>query len=184
LDVESLLARRPQLQDAVLASAATTRRVLGRHELAVREVGVTLFTALLGTGGIAGLFRASAAIAAEREHRLRITLRIKTPELADLPWEATYDEMTGSYVCRPDQLVRYLPVSSLPAPLTVTPPCASSASSSAKGLPALDADKELRRRLVGHAYADGWRGGGGKSAVALLTKLRATSVSRWLLLRA
>jgi hypothetical protein len=29
-----------------------------------------------------------------------------------------------------------------------------------------------------------WRGGGGKSAVALVMKLPATSVSRWLLLRA
>lgn len=38
--------------------------------------------------------------------------------------------------------------------------------------------------LVGHACAGVRRGGGGKSAVALVTKLCATSVSRWLLLRA
>jgi hypothetical protein len=38
--------------------------------------------------------------------------------------------------------------------------------------------------IVGHACAGVRRGGGGKSAVALVTKLCATSVSRWLLLRA
>src|ERR1700728_1837349 len=41
------------------------------------------------------------------------------------------------------------------------------------------------RVLVGQACADVRRGAGGKSAVAaLVTKVRATSVSRWLLLRA
>lgn len=45
--------------------------------------------------------------------------------------------------------------------------------------------REDDRVLVGQACADVWRVGGGKSAVAaLVTKLRATSVSRWLLLRA
>ena len=40
------------------------------------------------------------------------------------------------------------------------------------------------RRVAGDADADTRRGGGGKSAVALVMKSRATSVSRWLLLRA
>jgi hypothetical protein len=41
-----------------------------------------------------------------------------------------------------------------------------------------------RRRLAGQACAGVRRGEGGKSALPLVTKLRATSVSNWLLLRA
>ena len=48
LDVGPLLARREELQDAVLASSVPTRRLLDKHEQCVREVGQALFTTLLG----------------------------------------------------------------------------------------------------------------------------------------
>jgi hypothetical protein len=100
LDVDALLARRGQLQQAVLASAVSSRRVLPETERPVREIGQVLFTALLGTGEVAGRYRAAAALAAERGQGLRVLLRIESPALAALPWEAMYDEVAGAYVCR------------------------------------------------------------------------------------
>ena len=81
-----------------------------------------LFTALLGSGDVAGRYRASAALASERGEGLRVVLRIDTPELASLPWEAMYDAVDGAYVCRRDQLVRHVPVASVIQPLKVQPP--------------------------------------------------------------
>ena len=102
-----------------------------------------LFAGLLGTGEVAGRYRAAAAVAAERGEGLRVVLRIDTPALAGLPWEAMYDQAAGAYVCRQDQLVRHVPVASVPAPLRVRPPLRIlGVVSSPRGLPALDVDKE------------------------------------------
>ena len=143
LDADSLLARRGLLQQAVLASAVPSRRVLPETEQPVREVGEVLFAGLLGAGEVAGRYRAAAAVAAERGERLRVVLRIDTPALAGLPWEAMYDQAAGAYVCRQDQLVRHVPVASVPAPLRVRPPLRIlGVVSSPRGLPALDGEKE------------------------------------------
>ena len=125
LDAESLLARRGLLQQAVLASAVPSRRVLPETEQPVREVGEVLFAGLLGAGEVAGRYRAAAAVAAERGEGLRVVLRIDDPALAGLPWEAMYDQAAGAYVCRQDQLVRHVPVASVPAPLRVGRRCGS-----------------------------------------------------------
>jgi hypothetical protein len=97
----------------------------------------------LGTGEVAGRYRAAAAVAAERGQGLRVVLRIGTPALAGLPWEAMYDQAAGAYMCRRDQLVRHVPVASVPAPLRVRPPLRIlGVISSPRGMPALDVDKE------------------------------------------
>ena len=143
LDADSLLARRGLLQQAVLASAVPSRRVLPETEQPVREVGEVLFAGLLGAGEVAGRYRAAAAVAAERGQGLRVVLRIDDPVLAGLPWEAMYDRAAGAYVCRQDQLVRHVPVASVPAPLRVAPPLRIlGVVSSPRGLPALDVEKE------------------------------------------
>jgi hypothetical protein len=143
LDSEALLARRGLLQQAVLASAVPSRRVLPETEQPVREIGELLFAGLLGTGEVAGRYRAAAAVAALRGEGLRVVLRIDTPALAGLPWEAMYDQAAGTYVCRQDQLVRHVPVASVPAPLQVQPPLRIlGVVSSPRRLPALDVDKE------------------------------------------
>ena len=143
LDADSLLARRGLLQQAVLASAVPSRRVLPETEQPVREAGQVLFAGLLGTGEVAGRYRAAAAVAVERGEGLRVVLRIDTPALAGLPWEAMFDQATGAYVCRRDQLVRHVPVASVLAPLRVRPPLRIlGVVSSPRGLPALDVDKE------------------------------------------
>jgi CHAT domain-containing protein len=151
--VDALLARRQQLQLAVLASAAAARTILPEAERPVREIGQILFTCLLGTGEVAGRYRTAAALAAERGQRLRVVLRIGTPELAALPWEAMYDETAGTYVCRHDQLVRHVSVSSMPAPLRIRPPLRILVvASSPRGLRRLDIGKErndLARALAG-----------------------------------
>ncbi len=98
LDVEPLLAQREHLEQAVLASAVASRAILPQIERPVREIGQTLFSALLGSGDVAGRYRASAALAAERGQGLRVVLRADTPALAGLPWEAMYDGTAGAYV--------------------------------------------------------------------------------------
>lgn len=95
LDVEALLARREELEQAVLASAVASRAVLPQVERPLREIGQLLFSALLGSGDVAGRYRASAALATERGHGLRVVLRTDTPTLAGLPWEAMYDPVAG-----------------------------------------------------------------------------------------
>ena len=106
LEVGGLLARRPELEQVVLASAVASRRVLSEAERSIREVGQALFTALLGAGEVAGRYRAAAAVAAERGQELRVVLRIDDPVLAGLPWEAMYDAAAGGYVRRRCRWIR------------------------------------------------------------------------------
>jgi hypothetical protein len=143
LDVDALLARRGPLQQAVLASAVPSRRVLPLTEQPVRDIGQLLFVGLLGTGEVAGRYQASAAVAADRGEGLRVVLRIDSPALAGLPWEAMFDQAAGVYVCRQNQLVRHVPVASVPAPLRVEPPLRIlGVVSSPRGMAALDVEKE------------------------------------------
>lgn len=143
LDVEPLLAQRERLEQAVLASAVVSRAILPQIERPVREIGQTLFSALLGSGDVAGRYRASAALAAERGEGLRVVLRADTPALAGLPWEAMFDGTSGAYVCRRDQLVRHIPVASAAPLLTVQPPLrVLGVVSSPRGLAPLDVEKE------------------------------------------
>ncbi|MGH3201347.1 MAG: CHAT domain-containing protein [Streptosporangiaceae bacterium] len=143
LDADSLLTRRGLLQQAVLASAVPSRRVLPETEQPLREAGQVLFAGLLGTGEVAGRYRAAAAVAAERGEGLRVVLRIDSPALAGLPWEAMYDQAAGAYVCRRDQLVRHVPVAAVPAPLRSQLPLRIlGVVSSPRGLPPLDVEKE------------------------------------------
>ena len=79
LDADSLLARRGLLQQAVLASAVSTRSGVPATEQPLREAGQMLFDGLLGTGEVAGRYRATAAVAAERGEGLRVALRIDDP---------------------------------------------------------------------------------------------------------
>ena len=158
LDVDGLLARRQQIEHAVLASAVASRGVVTEAERPLREIGQALFTALLGSGDITGRYRASAAMAAGQEQGLRVVLRIDTPALAGLPWEAMYDAVAGGYVCRRDPLVRHVPVPSPLPPLTVQPPLrVLGIVSSPRGLGLLDTDREKEQltRALARPCADG-----------------------------
>jgi WD40 repeat protein len=152
LNTDWLTAQRERLQEAVLASSVSSRRLLPATERPVREVGEALFAGLLGSAEVNGLYRSAAALAAKHRDPLRLVLRIDTPELAALPWETMYDRATGSYVCRRDQLVRHVPVASVPAPLPAEPPLrVLGVVSSPRGLPGLDVAAE--RDQLGRALA-------------------------------
>jgi CHAT domain len=143
IDLDGLLARRDGIQLAVLASTVASRRVVPETEKPVREMGRVLFRSLLGTGEVAGQYRAAAAVAAGRGQRLRITLRIDAPEIAALPWETMYDDAAGAYVCRDGQLIRHVGVARAPAPLSIRPPLRIlGVVSSPRGLSSLDARRE------------------------------------------
>ena len=151
LNVGALIARTSEIQ-AALRDGSSSARPSPETERPIREVGRELFTALLGAGDVAGCYRASVALAAERGRRLRLSLRLGSPELASLPWEAMYDPTAGRYVCRHEQVVRNIPVPRVPAPLTVSPPLRILGLISApSGLPELDAAHE--RDLLTNALA-------------------------------
>jgi len=143
LDVDGLLAGRERFEQTLLLSGIAARRNPTAEEKLVTDAGKALFTALLGTGEVAGRYRATGAVADERGEDLRIVLRIDAPELAALPWEAMYDEGAGGYVCRQHQLVRHVPVASAPPRLPVQPPLRVLGVISAPGdLPPLDVERE------------------------------------------
>ncbi|MGW8355687.1 CHAT domain-containing protein [Streptomyces wedmorensis] len=145
LDVAGLLDRRAALEATVLASAVQARRAVSATEAPVREVGQQLFEALF-TGPVYGTYRASSGVAQERQERLRIVLRLKTPELALLPWETLFDPDAQVYLCRQEPLVRHVPARYTPEPLKVKPPLRILAViASPRGLPLLDIDAERNR---------------------------------------
>ena len=143
LNVDALVAGREQFQQTLLGSGVAARQVLNAAERSVRETGEALFAALLGASEVVGQYRASAALAQERDEELRIVLRLDAPELAALPWEAMYDSSTGGYVCRQHQLVRHVPIPTAPPPLTVRLPLrVLGVVSAPRGLAPLDASRE------------------------------------------
>ncbi|MFE2151758.1 CHAT domain-containing protein [Streptomyces lavendulae] len=145
LDVDGLLSRRTALEATVLASSVTARRAVSATEEPVRQVGQQLFKALF-TGPVYGSYRASSGVAQERQERLRIVLRLKTPELALLPWEMLFDPDADVYLCRQEPLVRHVPARYTPEPLQVKPPLRILAViASPRGLPLLDTDAERSR---------------------------------------
>ncbi|MEU7135080.1 CHAT domain-containing protein [Streptomyces sp. NPDC046261] len=156
LDVDELLARRPELEATVLASSVSARRVVPLTEEPVQQVGRQLFTALF-TGPVYGTYRASLGVAQERQERLRIVLRLGSPELALLPWEALYDPEAGAYLCRHEPLVRHVPALYTPEPPQVEPPLRILVLiASPRGLPPLDTDAErgrLEKALAGQLAA-------------------------------
>lgn len=143
LDPDAMLRMMPALQETLLASSVPTRRLLSRGETSLQAVGGELFDGLLSSPDVAALYRASCAVAGDREENLRIVLRFGAPELAALPWEAMFDAAADSYVSRREPVVRLLPVAAVAAPLTVRAPLRVLAVvSSPRGLPALDTQKE------------------------------------------
>ena len=122
LDIAALRASRALLEEAVLSSAAADPARLALAEHHIRATGEELFSGLLGTGEVAGRYRASAALAARKGEPLRVALRTDTPELASLTWETMYDPAVGGFICRRDQLVRHIPVSTAPPPLSTRLP--------------------------------------------------------------
>ncbi|MEU6064044.1 CHAT domain-containing protein [Streptomyces sp. NPDC047082] len=121
IDAHGLLNRLPTLQAAVLGSAARSRGVSTELEAPVREVGGVLYDAVF-QNAIKALYLASRQKARDRDQRLRLILRVRSPELAALPWELLHDAKLGGYLCLHHPVIRYIEVLEPVSPLRVRPP--------------------------------------------------------------
>lgn len=143
LDCASFIDQLGDLQNVVLASAVSSRRLIGPSEARVRHIGERLFSAVFSSQELSHIYRMSSALADQRGDSLRIVLRLGSAELAALPWESMFDTSGNSYICRREPLVRYLPIAHPAQPLTVEPPLrVLLLVSSPKELAKLDVAKE------------------------------------------
>jgi Tol biopolymer transport system component len=111
------------LQNALLRSGVTRRRIAAPDEQAVQDFGRALFDALIA-GEIRSRFDTSLRLSEQGGRGLRLKLRINAPELALLPWELLYDSRRDEYVTlsRSTPIVRYLELPQSVSPLRVAPP--------------------------------------------------------------
>ncbi|MGH8897459.1 MAG: CHAT domain-containing protein [Egibacteraceae bacterium] len=87
----------------------------------MQAFGRELFDALL-IDDVRSLFDGSRNRAAQDDEQLRLVLRIRAPELAQLPWEFLYDPRRDDYLGLSASLVRYAEVMEPVKRLTVAPP--------------------------------------------------------------
>jgi tetratricopeptide (TPR) repeat protein/sugar lactone lactonase YvrE len=109
------------INHAVLASSAVARRVAGSDETPVQRFGRRFFDALVADD-VRALYVASAQRARDEGAQLRLVLRIRSPELARLPWEFLFDSGRQDYLGLSLPLVRYPQVLAPRQPLTVAAP--------------------------------------------------------------
>ncbi|MFI8939533.1 CHAT domain-containing protein [Streptomyces syringium] len=144
LDAHELLGRLPTLEAAVLGSAARSRGAGSELEIPVRQVGGALFNAVF-QNAIKALYLSSRQKAKDRDQRLRIVLRVRSPELAALPWEFLHDPKLGGYLCLHHPIIRYVEVLEPVSPLRVEPPLHILGMVALPGsLGALDAEDEQK----------------------------------------
>ncbi|HMM40614.1 MAG TPA: CHAT domain-containing protein [Thermomicrobiales bacterium] len=113
-----------QLQLALERSGRVgATRSLTWEEQSVREFGRALFEALF-SGDILARYVGSRRGADAQGKGLRLKLRIRSPELAALPWEFLYDPAEADYIClsRWTPLVRYPEIAQPFTPFPVTAP--------------------------------------------------------------
>lgn len=121
IDSANIRARIPEIQTTILASAVRARTSASDLEEPVRAVGRELYDAIF-QNAVLGLFVASRQRLAAREERLRVVLRIRSPDVAVLPWELMYNEAVGGYLCLRDSIVRYVDMPEALTPPTVAAP--------------------------------------------------------------
>ncbi|MFF9028791.1 CHAT domain-containing WD40 repeat protein [Streptomyces iakyrus] len=142
IDAHELLFRLPSLQAAVLGSATRARGVGTELEAPARQVGDMLYDAVF-QNSIKALYLSSRQKAQEHGQRLRLVLRVRSPELAALPWELLHDAKLGGYLCLHHPIIRYVEILEPAAPLAVEPPLRILGMVSLPGsLGALDAEAE------------------------------------------
>jgi hypothetical protein len=135
------------LQNALLRSGGKRRQMLLPEEQSVQNFGRALFNALF-TGEVGKRYAVSQLAASNQGKGLRLKLRIRSPELAALPWEFLYDPDGSEFICLSSTtpIVRYVELDQPPRPLLVTPPLSILAmTSSPKDLPELDIEREKLR---------------------------------------
>ena len=153
IDVDGIVNRRDDLENAVIASSAVARRAIPLAERPLLEVGTQLFRAVFA-GPVNNSYHASLG-SLDDGQRLRLVLSVTAPELAAIPWETLFDPDRSAYVCLQTPLVRNIPAPGfVPTPLDIAPPlrilCVVSAP---RNLPLMDADIEIEH--LKRALADG-----------------------------
>jgi hypothetical protein len=109
------------INDAVLASSAIARRAATDDEQPVQQFGQQLFDALV-SDDVRALYVASAQRARDEGASLRLVLRIRSPELARLPWEFLFDSGRQDYLGLTLPLVRFPQVLAPRQPLQAAAP--------------------------------------------------------------
>jgi len=119
-ELETFLTELPFI---LLRSGHIARPPASSDEHKVRDFGRKLFEALFA-GALLTLYRRSQLEAEHQGRGLRLKLRIRSPELAALPWELLFDPQQDDYVClsRYTPIVRYLEVDRPIRPFAVKPP--------------------------------------------------------------
>ncbi|MER6733155.1 CHAT domain-containing WD40 repeat protein [Streptomyces puniciscabiei] len=144
IDAQDLLRRLPSLEAAVLGSAVRSRGVGTELEAPVRQVGGVLCDAVFQSS-IKALYLSSRQKAQERGQKLRMVLRVRSSDLAALPWELLHDAKLGGYLCLHHPIIRYVEILEPVSPLRVDPPLRILGMVSLPGsLGALDAEAERK----------------------------------------
>lgn len=134
----------------------TTRSIQTREVDEVKAYGQRLFDALF-TGDVLACYHESLAqVRSDIGTGLRMRLRLTdTPELAQVPWEYTYDRRSGRFLALDDEtpIVRYLDLPLPAGALEVEPPLRVLVMiAGPEDVADLDADEEWRR--INDALAD------------------------------
>lgn len=135
------------------ANIAGEQEKPSQEEPDLQELGQELFEALF-VDDILIAYHKSQGIAEDQGKNLRIKLRIKSPEMALIPWELLFDKKNNSYLClRNTPIVRYLEVAKPVHSLTVKAPLRILGMiASPDYLEALDV--ELEKKLVEEALKE------------------------------
>ncbi len=145
-DEQELKDKLKDLENAVLLSSTSRRRIRSPETQTVQDFGQALFKALL-RGEVRAHYDESLREARRQNKGLRLKLRIQPPELAGLPWEFLYDPDQGQYLCLSSKtpLVRYPELPDTIEQLPVTPPLRILGMvASPYDLPRLRVEKEKR----------------------------------------
>lgn len=112
-----------EVENAMLRSGGGRRIAPTERQQCVQDFGQALFEALLA-GDARRLYYESQDDATQHGQRLRIKLRIDSPELAALPWEFLFDPRPADFVSLSSNtpIVRYIGLSQPIEPLRVKPP--------------------------------------------------------------
>ena len=98
-----------EVENALLRSRLRTRKALTPEERVVHRFGQQLFETVF-QGDVRSLFYESKNKAQDLHKGLRLKLRLRPPEFAQLPWEFLWEPRRRDYIClsQDTPLVRYL----------------------------------------------------------------------------
>ena len=141
LDVPGLTDARDAITTAVLDSMQSRSARDTSGERLVRDIGTRLFDALFH-GPVGDAYVASLLSSRARGELLFVTLRLKAPQLAALPWEAMFCTETDEFLCRTGPLIRRVDADLAPVTEEVDPPVHVLGVAALPGAIDVDAERE------------------------------------------